>query len=68
MPSPEFQTLLTALLLAGGVGVFLRIVGNEKNRREKWLQLRLEEKIKEIEMAQKKATEEDQEATLVEEV
>ena len=51
MPPPEFQTLLTALILAGGAGIFLRLVGKEKHRREKWLQLRFDEKIKELKEA-----------------
>ena len=52
MPPPEFQTLLTALILAGGTGIFLRLVGKEKHRREKWLQHRLNEKIEKFKKSQ----------------
>ncbi len=36
----------TILMAAGGFA-FLYLVANEKNRREKWLEFRLEEKLKE---------------------
>jgi hypothetical protein len=48
MPPADYQTLLTVLLSLLGGGVFLRIVAKEKHRREKWLQFRLEEKLKEL--------------------
>jgi hypothetical protein len=48
MPPPDYQTLLTALIAVSGAGLFLRIVAKEKRRREKWLQFRLEEKLKEL--------------------
>jgi len=40
------------LVLAGGVCVFLRLVAKEKHRREKWLQYRLDKKIKELQEKQ----------------
>ena len=51
MPSPEIQSLMTVLVLAGGAGIFLRLVGNEKHRREQWLRFRLEEKMKKLQQA-----------------
>ncbi len=51
MPPPEFETLLTVLILAGAAGIFLRLVGKEKDRRETWLQLRFDEKIEELKKA-----------------
>ncbi|MBP7934212.1 MAG: hypothetical protein KA354_06135 [Phycisphaerae bacterium] len=48
MPPPDYQTLLTVLFALLGGGIFLRVVGKEKHRREKWLQYRLEEKLKEL--------------------
>ena len=51
MIPPEFETLLTVLILAGAAGIFLRLVGKEKHRRETWLQLRLNEKIEELKKA-----------------
>ena len=34
--------------MAAGCGAFLRLIGKEKHRREKHLQLRLEEALKEL--------------------
>ena len=48
MPPPDYQTLLMVLIAVSGAGIFLRIVAKEKHRREKWLQFRLEEKLKEL--------------------
>jgi hypothetical protein len=42
------------ILMAVGGFAFLYLVANEKNRREKWLEFRLKEKIKE---AQAESTE-----------
>lgn len=41
--------ITTGLILAAGCGLFLRLVAKEKHRREKHLQMRLEEKIQEQE-------------------
>lgn len=48
MPPPDYQTLLMVFIALLGGGIFLRIVAKEKHRREKWLQFRLEEKLKEL--------------------
>ncbi len=40
------------MVLVGGVAVFLRLVAKEKHRREKWLQYRLDKKIKELQEKQ----------------
>ena len=45
----DAQTLLTLLVVAGGSGVFLRLVAKEKHRREKHLAFRLLEEVKELE-------------------
>lgn len=47
--------LVLMALLTTGAMVFLRIVAKEKHRREKWLQLRLDEKIKELKKGQSSA-------------
>jgi len=65
MPSPDFHTLLTAIILAGGAGIFLRLVGKEKHRRETWLQLRLNEKIEELKEAQPETESPELEATSI---
>ena len=65
MPSPEFQTLLTLLILAGGAGIYLRVVANEKHRREFWLQIWLEDKMKELRKAKEEADSERIEATVI---
>jgi len=43
------HTLLIVLILAAGTGMFLRLVAKEKHRRERHLELRLQEKVKELE-------------------
>lgn len=55
----EFGLLPTLIVLLAGGGLFLRIVGKEKHRREKWLQFRLENKIKELKEKQQQAKEEE---------
>ncbi len=52
MPPPDPPTLFMLLVMAGGVCVFLRLVAKEKHRREKWLQYRLDKKIKELQEKQ----------------
>ena len=49
MPLPDGHTLLTLFIVACGAGAFLRLVAKEKCRREKHLDLRLHEKMKELE-------------------
>ena len=49
MPLMDAHTLLTLVVLAGGSGIFLRLVAKEKRRREKHLGLRLLGKAKELE-------------------
>ena len=48
MGDGELNILLTLAVLMAGAGIFLRLVAKEKHRREKWLQFRLEEKIKKL--------------------
>ncbi|HSW47384.1 MAG TPA: hypothetical protein VLM89_17610 [Phycisphaerae bacterium] len=48
MPGSDLDVAFTLLAMALGSGVFLRLVGKEKHRREKWLQFRLEEEIKKL--------------------
>lgn len=47
--------LIPALIACSGGAVFLRIVAKEKHRREKYLTMRLEERIKAEEKAAKAA-------------
>ena len=54
MPSVEMHLLVNGLVLVVGCGVFLRLVAKEKHRREKYLQLRLEEMVKEIKEGRKR--------------
>ena len=49
MPLIDADMLLTLLIVACGSGLFLRLVAKEKHRREQHLELRLQEKIKELE-------------------
>ena len=42
------KTLLILLLVAFGAFMWLRVVGREKHRREKWLQWRIEEQIERL--------------------
>ena len=52
MGDEELNILFTlAVLLAGG-GMFLRLVAKEKHRREKWLQFRVQEKVKQLKARQ----------------
>lgn len=44
----EWHNLAAAFVLITGLGMFLRVVGKELNRRERHLRLRLEEKLAEI--------------------
>lgn len=44
----DLQWLCTLFVLTLGAGGYLRIVGKEKRRREKWLQHRLDEKLREL--------------------
>lgn len=44
----DTQLLVHLLILITGCGAFLRLVGKEKHRREKYLQLRLEETLEEL--------------------
>lgn len=46
----EWQVLATVLVLAGGAGVFLRLVAKETRRRENYLKLRLEQEQHEAEL------------------
>ena len=45
--------ILTGLIIATGCGLFLRLVAKETQRRERYLQLRLAEKLKEQEAREK---------------
>lgn len=49
MPFMDGHTLLTLLIAASGAGMFLRVVAKEKRRRDKHLELRLQEKAKQLE-------------------
>lgn len=62
MSTPELQLLLTAIILISGAGLFLRLVGKEKNRREQWLVFRLDEKYKELRQAEAQSNSEKIEA------
>ena len=44
----DTQLLLTVLVMLMGSGAFLRLVAKEKRRRERYLQIRLEEMLKEL--------------------
>lgn len=44
----DSRTLWTLLILAVGAGIFLRLVGREKHRRERHLQFRLEEQVRKL--------------------
>jgi len=48
VPLMDGHMLLIVLIVACGSGIFLRLVAKEKRRREKHLELRLQEKIKEL--------------------
>jgi len=48
----DLQWLCTLFVLFLGAGGYLRIVGKEKRRREKWLHFRLEEKLRELKAQQ----------------
>jgi hypothetical protein len=48
MTDSDLQILLAIAVLMAGGGMFLRLVAKEKHRREKWLQFRLEEKVKQL--------------------
>jgi len=48
MGDGEINILLTLAVLMAGGGLYLRLVAKEKRRREKWLQFRLEEKVKQL--------------------
>lgn len=43
---------MLVICLVLGMGIFLHVVAKEKHRRERWLTLRLEEKIKELKQRQ----------------
>jgi hypothetical protein len=45
---PDSHTIITVVVLFTGTMVFLRLVGKEKHRREKHLQLRVIEKVNEL--------------------
>ena len=49
MPILDAHSLMTLAILTMGCGLFLRIVAREKVRREKYLALRLDDRIKELE-------------------
>ncbi len=48
---PDFQYLVTGLIVLAGAGLFVRIVAKEKHRREKHLQWRLLEQARKQEQA-----------------
>lgn len=48
MPIDNPHNLLIMMTILFGTGVFLRLVGKEKHRREKYLKQRLEDKINEL--------------------
>lgn len=48
MPIDNPHNLLIMMTILMGTGVFLRLVGKEKHRREKYLKQRLEDKINEL--------------------
>jgi len=48
IPPVGVHFLVEALVIVAGCGAFLRLVGKEKRRREKYLQLRLEEVLKDL--------------------
>lgn len=45
MAPMDLHTLLMTLMIAAGAGLFLRIIGKEKYRRERWLLYRQESQI-----------------------
>ncbi len=59
MIPPELGPLPTLIALIAGGSLFLRIVAKEKHRREKWLQFRLETKIKELKDKQQQAKDDE---------
>lgn len=61
----DTELLLALLVLAGGAGIFLRIVAKEKLRREKWLLFRQEMKVKELKEKRQKAEEEESKVIVV---
>lgn len=61
----DTEWLFALLVLAGGAGIFLRIVAKEKLRREKWLLFRQEMRVKELKDKQRKQAEEDEKVIVV---
>ncbi len=61
----DTELLFALLVLAGGAGIFLRIVAKEKLRREKWLLFRQEMRVKELKDKQRKQAEEDEKVIVV---
>ncbi len=48
MPIDDAHTIMIVVIMLVGAGVFLRLAGKEKHRREKYLKQRLEDKINEL--------------------
>jgi len=56
MPVNDAHLLLVAMIILLGSGVFLRLVGKEKHRREKYLKQRFENTLNELkQQAEQKA-------------
>ena len=48
MPVDDAHLMVVIMAVLAGCGIFLRLVGKEKNRRERYLRQRLEDKILEL--------------------
>lgn len=57
MPLMDHHTFVTLLIAITGCGLFLRLVAKEKHRRDRHLDYRLQEKIKEFEKQRQVAQE-----------
>jgi len=62
MPVMDGATLLVLFIVACGSGLFLRLVAKEKHRRERHIQQRFLEKVKELEEAARRNQEQEEEA------